>query len=406
MESRWTSAIILLVSLTVLVIFVGQVFFPGGGKVSTETAYAYSMTEDIPFVGVYLRDEVPVYSSGGTGVLSYECEDGSKVGKSSVIARRYRVESDIDRRSEIEELRAQIEVLTEAEKLVGTDNTQLESIASQINEKHSSIVECLINGDYSAASDLKNDMLEVLCKREVAMGSVSGYSERIAELQSRISELQSQISGEVQNVYANGTGYFVSHVDGYEDKLSFSQEDISAERIESIIANPDISSGGNTVGKLIADYRWRAAAVLDKENMYGLYENSSVTLRVGSDAAPLEARIVSISDTNRGDNTAVYIFECDRLTSAVVGGRTAQFKLVVNSYGGLRVSRSAIRYNDDEERGVFVVRSGKLDFRKINVIYWGTDYVICTQEEGDGYLKLYDKIVTEGKDLYDGKVVE
>ena len=40
------------------------------------------------------------------------------------------------------------------------------------------------------------------------------------------------------------------------------------------------------------------------------------------------------------------------------------------------------------------------------VEYWGEDYIICTQEADDGYLKLYDKIVTEGKDLYEGKVVE
>jgi hypothetical protein len=107
-----------------------------------------------------------------------------------------------------------------------------------------------------------------------------------------------------------------------------------------------------------------------------------------------------------GDGNSIYVFECDRLTSAVVQGRTAQFKLVINSYGGLRVSRGALRYDDDDERGVYVVRGTELVFKKINVIYWGEDYVICSQESGDDYLKLYDRIVTEGKDLYDGKVVE
>ena len=70
------------------------------------------------------------------------------------------------------------------------------------------------------------------------------------------------------------------------------------------------------------------------------------------------------------------------------------------------MSRSAIRYNNDGERGVFVVQSGKLVFRKIDVEYWGDDYIICQSSADDGYLKLYDKIVTEGKDLYEGKVVE
>ena len=45
-------------------------------------------------------------------------------------------------------------------------------------------------------------------------------------------------------------------------------------------------------------------------------------------------------------------------------------------------------------------------FKKISVEYWGDDYLICTQEDDGDYLKLYDRIVTEGKDLYEGKVVE
>lgn len=407
MESRWTTTIVAVLSVFVIVFFLGQVFFTGGETLRTETAYAYDMTEDIPFEGVYLRNESVVYSAG-TGVLSYEHEDSSKVGKSSIVAYRYKNEGDIDLRRRIEELNDQIDVLTDAQKLVGTDNSQLETITSQINSVHSSLVDCIISGDYDSADEYENQMLEALCKREIAKGESAGYSEKIDALSQRKTELQTRLSGDVQSIYANDTGYFVSGVDGYEDKLSFDDgETLTADRIEDIIRNPDVSGGGgNAIGKLIADYRWRAAAVLNTEQLFGIYEGSTVTLRVGSQNVQLEAIVTSISDTGRGDGTAVYVFECDRLTSAVVEGRTAHFKLVVNSYGGLRVSRGAIRYDENEERGVFVVRGSSLAFKKINVIYWGEDYVICSQEDGDDYLKLYDEIVTEGKDLYDGKVIE
>ena len=406
MESRWTTAIIAVLSAFVIVYFMGQVFFTGGTEVRTETVYAYDMTEDIPFEGVYLRTEEVVYSSG-TGVLSYQREDSSKVGKSSVIAYRYRNESDIELNRRIEELDEQIAVLQEAEKLVGTDNSQLDTITSQINMVHSSLVDCIISGDYSAASDYESQMLEALSKREIAKGESAGYSEKIATLMQEKTQLKAQLSGDVQSVYANATGYFVSDVDGYESSLTFEDSDtITAEKIEQIIDNPDISSGGNAVGKLIADYRWRVAAVLDSSRLFGVYEGSTVSLRVGSQNTPLEAVVVSINSTGRGDNTSVYVFECDRLNSAVVGGRTAHFKLEVSSYGGLRVSREAIRLNEAGERGVYIVRGSSLAFKKINVIYWGEDYVICSQDGGDDYLKLYDEIVTEGKDLHDGQVVE
>ena len=194
MESRWTSVIILVLSLFVLVFFVGQVFFAGGEKVVTETAFTYSMTEDVPFEGVFLRNETVVYGSGG-GVLDYEHSDGSKVGKSSVIARRYRSEADIERRREIEKINEQITVLTDAQRLAGTDNNQLETISSQINERHSLILESLINGDYSAAQEQETAMLGVLSKREISRGDVASYEAKISALRSRESELEAMLSG-------------------------------------------------------------------------------------------------------------------------------------------------------------------------------------------------------------------
>lgn len=406
MESRWTTAIIFVLSAFVIVFFLGQVFFTGHTELSTETAYVYDMTENIPFEGVYLRDETVVYSSG-TGVLNYEHEDGSKVGNSSIIAYRYRNSNDIELRRQIEELDEQISVLNEAEKLVGTDNSQLETITSQINSVHSSLIDCVISGDYGAADEYSAQMLEALCKREIAKGDSTGYADKIAQLKQERTQLSARLSGDVQSVYANGTGYFVSGVDGYEDKLSFDDGDtITAAELEKIIESPDISNSKNAVGKLIADYRWRVAGVLDSTKLFGIYEGSTVTLRVGSQNTELEAEIVSINDTGRGDGTAVYVFQCDRLTSEVAQGRTAHFKLVVNSYGGLRISRDAIRYDDEGVRGVYIVRGSSLAFRKINVIYWGEDFIICSQEPEEDYVKLYDEIVTEGKDLHDGKVVE
>lgn len=406
MESRWTSVIILVLSLFVLIFFVGQVFFAGGEKVVTETAFTYSMTEDVPFEGVFLRNETVVYSSGG-GVLDYEHSDGSKVGKSSVIARRYRSEADIERRREIEKINEQIAVLTDAQRLAGTDNNQLETISSQINERHSMILESLIDGNYAAAQDQETAILGVLSKREISRGDVASYEAKISSLRSRVSELEAMLSGDVEDIYAGGAGYFVSGVDGYEGRISFDDANsITADRIDEILDKPKLSTDSAAVGKLIADYRWRVAAVIDSELLFGCYEGGEVTLRVRSDPTPIKAEIVSITDTGRGDGTAVYVFECATLTSSVASGRTAQFKYIVNSYGGLRVSRSAIRYNDQQERGVFIVQGGKLVFRKIDVEYWGEDYIICAQVPDDGYLKLYDKIVTEGKDLYEGKVVE
>lgn len=403
MNSRWTAAIIAVLSVFVILIAVGQACFTGGEKITTETAYAYGLDEEVPFDGVYLRDEKLIFGSG-TGVLSYECEDGSKVGKSTVVARRCRSDNDIAYRREIEALQRQVEVLSNAEKLIGTDSSQLEAISAQINESHSQIVSCIMDGDYSAAQECQSSLLEALCKREITLKECSGYADKKAAIQQRISELNSMISGEVQDITAGEAGYFISSVDGYESELTFdSAKNMTAERIMEIIANPQKIADNGAVGKLIADYHWRVAAVIPNENLFGVNAGSTVTIRVGSSLQMLDMSVISV--TPCGDGKSVYVFESDRLNSAVTAGRIARFKIVVNSYGGLRVPRKALRYNDEDERGVYIVRGQSVAFRKVDVVYWGADYIIVEQNPDDEYLKLYDRVVTDGKELYDGKLI-
>lgn len=401
MNSGWTRAIIAILSVFVILIAVGQLFFADGEKYSTETAYSYNFVEEIPFEGVFMRDET-VITDSGSGVLSYVRDDGFKAGKSTVVARRCRSDADVGYRREIEELRRQIEVLENAEKLIGTDNSQLEAISVSINESHSDIVGDIINGDFQDAADKESALLEAMCKREITLKQSEGYTEKKQALQSRISTLETKLSGDETDITAGMAGYFVSSVDGYEGDFGYSDiEAMTAEKIQQITGNPRKSGNSSAVGKLIADYHWRAAAVIDTQQMIGIYEGSEVTLRIGSGSGQLKAQVVSAKDC--GDGKSVYVFQCDSLVQEAVSSRTANFKLMVNSYGGLRVPRKALNYDESGQRGVYVIRGQTMVFKKVEVIYWGEDYVICSRSTDDDYLKLYDKVITEGKDLYDGK---
>lgn len=406
MKSWWTRITLALTALAVIILFGGVVAGRFKHKTKTETVLSHSFTEDITFNGVYLRDETVIYSTGN-GVISYEHEDGSRVGKSSVIARRFKSESDIRYRREIEQLEEQIAVLREAEKLIGTDTAQLETVTNEINEAHFAVASAAAAGDYSQVQDKKSALLKALCKREIAKGESSGYDERIRRLENRISELEALAKEETQIIYADGAGYFVSGVDGYEGDFGYSDlEGLTAEKIKKAIAEPDKASGGSAIGKLVADFHWRMAAVLEESKMRGYYEGSTVKLITGASSEVLKADIISIS--SNGDGTAIFVFQCDTMNAAVAGSRVGQFKMLFDSYGGLRVPKDAIYEDENQQRGVYVAVGGTMYFRKIDVIYWGEEYVICAQKptNDEGWLRLYDQIVVEGMNLYDGKGVE
>ena len=101
------------------------------------------------------------------------------------------------------------------------------------------------------------------------------------------------------------------------------------------------------------------------------------------------------------------ILQGDLIDSYLLTSRVQACELIVATYQGLRVPKSAIRYEDGVP-GVYVVLVDKMYFRRINVIYETAEYVVSsdswTPEEGAA-LKLYDTVIVEGVGLYNQKDV-
>ena len=86
--------------------------------------------------------------------------------------------------------------------------------------------------------------------------------------------------------------------------------------------------------------------------------------------------------------------------------RKEKAQLAFNEYKGLKISPTAIRVNDKGEKGVYVKTGNIIRFKKANVLYSSSDVIIAENKRGaQGYVKLYDDIVVEGTDLYDGKII-
>lgn len=83
---------------------------------------------------------------------------------------------------------------------------------------------------------------------------------------------------------------------------------------------------------------------------------------------------------------------------------SVQIQLVEHT--GLRVPKEAIVTNDAFETGVYVRVGNTVVFRKIEQEYnEAASYSICKVVDEDGYLKLYDDIILDGKGLYNGKII-
>ncbi|HBH94107.1 MAG TPA: hypothetical protein DDX91_00020, partial [Ruminococcaceae bacterium] len=86
--------------------------------------------------------------------------------------------------------------------------------------------------------------------------------------------------------------------------------------------------------------------------------------------------------------------------------RTAHIKILFDEYNGIRIPSSAIHYNDKGEKGVFIKVGVNIYFRYIDTVRTDGDYTLVKDTTGKkGFLSLYDSVIVEGTDLYDGKIV-
>ncbi len=115
------------------------------------------------------------------------------------------------------------------------------------------------------------------------------------------------------------------------------------------------------------------------------------------------------------------------MDSALAEIRSGIAEISLKKYTGLKVSQQAIHYKKMTKKvenssgkkvsetkdveGVYVLRANQLNFRQIIPEFSTSSYVICNPlpDEGslltDSTVKPYDQVVTEGTDLYDGKVI-
>lgn len=394
-----------LVLVFLLVTVISQLVIHFYNPLKTEYAELYSSSDYAQLSGVYVRDE-RVVSYNGSGVVSYLHDDGEKLAKNSVIAKIYASQHDLSVQTKIDELNEQIAVLKDAESLVGSDNSQLEAFSNQIYEKHNLMLQYIAAGDYASAAAMKNEYLNLQSKRLIVKGTETDYSAKIAELQAEIDSLSMQITSSPQDLMLNETGYFVSYADGYESTLTYDTiYSLTEEQIAEIVKIPQKEVPSTAIGKIISGYEWKIVCVLDAQYANKVFESAQVNLRIGSSSQDITATVESAEKNAETGNT-ILVLACDRLNSDFVAGRTVQFKLLFDDYSGIRIPSEAIRFDEEGNAGVFVKVGVEITFKRIKVMVNEGDYAIVEDTTGDkGYLSLYDLVVTEGNDLYDGKII-
>ena len=394
-----------------LIIFVSVIYNLRNRESATESALIVEVTASEEFRGVFIRDEKPITYSG-SGVLSYNVSDGGKLGSGSVIAKVYNDDSQISRDREKAKLEKELAILMKIQNPGTRESAQPAELSASIEGNYRELMFSRDKMDLDAISEIKDELLIQMSTYQIITDEVKDFSQQILDLNQELDKLRKAESTVTETITSPTPAYFVSYCDGYEDKLSASSLDsLTAEQLREVTDTR--SEDPKIVGKLVNGYNWYLAGVVDN-NRQEYKVDDYVTIRPASSEDMFQARIMDIRD--EGDpSESVLILSCREFSSELVQHRTENIELIRGKPRGLKVPREAIRFVTAEEtegegdsttvkettyKGVYVLNGEQVVFKKIDVIYEGSDYVLSSLEHSgdDSYLVLYDDIMIEGVD--------
>ena len=195
-------------------------------------------------------------------------------------------------------------------------------------------------------------------------------------------------------------------MDGYETVFSAASVDsLTVEAFRTMKQAEPASYVGDsrTAGKLITDHTWYAVVETDSATASAFTSGQTYGLRfLGADQT-LDMKLHRTVSSSRED-AVLLIFTSNRISPDFSYTRCQRVEITSSTGEGYAVPQKAVR-NIDGVTGVYVLDRYVVRFRRISILGEENGMYICDPAlEGADCLKLYDSIIVEGNDLYDGKI--
>lgn len=418
--------------VTVLIIvYLGYVFGRAGfTQVKTVSAVQTTVYDSIDVNAYIVRSEKYVeYKENG--VISYTVSDGDKVSKNENIADIFENANMSSKKQELDELEKNLAALEQLEKNIGTFTQTPDEIDKSISEFLCRSNISVAEGALKTADKNILDVLYSINERQLITEKSVSYQEKIDEVKARIEEIKKSDNSIQKNkgINASVSGYFSSHTDGYEQAFDIKKlsELMPGALDEGKIQKKDVSK--NVIGKIIDKVYWYIVFEVNSQDAIKIKNAAYLKVNipvVSNDNILLETE--SINQPDKSGN-ALVVMKGTYMNEQMSNVRNEDVSILLDDFTGIYVPKTAVhektlKYTSVDEdgnettvekstSGVYVRIGNEISFKQIEPIYSGEDYVISNVSVKDEniaddteVLRVYDQIVTEGANLYDGKIIQ
>lgn len=394
----------LIISVVVLIVLfvVIQFYKVTHIELKTQTATVSTVYDKVSSEALFIRDE-SVVEKAATGVTVPCFEDGDKINVKGNVAMQFSSSKAAANYSKYTDLTNQIKYYQTLEAQTVGQSANLETINEDIEQKVINYADGLCR---NKIGDTAEELDSVLVRRQLIIGEDVDLLSIIENLRDKRNSYSS-FSKPDKYIKTDESGVFSSYTDGYENIIDFDKaEETSVDEFKSALSAVDKSQDiADNVGKLVTSYTWYVQTLVSTDTVKNLENGDYVNIVLKDDSSKeFKAEIVSGADVSLGQKETLLVLKLNEMDVDIAKLRKAEIEIRRNEYEGIKIPSEALHVVDGK-KGVYVLIASQIKFREVNIIYSDDDYVLAEYDESNtNSIHLYDKIITQGKDLKDGKV--
>ena len=380
-------------------------------KIETIISGVTVESDTVSGTGYIFRDETLMYGDE-VGAVDYLVKDGEKISVGQKLANVYGVSNQVDAETAKKELFLTDKKIELLEKSIISDAevTDPAMLKGQANDVYFNLLNLMAENDTSELDVQIEQMMIILNKMNML---TDGSSDVKATLEILKAQREQYLVGESIEQFSTISGYFYYTPDGFESKFSpETLENMTADRFYSLAyeynnSKPNIPS--EVFGKLAFSTRWNFVLPISQAKAEGLEIDNDykLTFKENNNTTLTMTLKNKIEAKTRGET--ILVFECNKLPQNFSLERCQNAEIELSSIEGIYVPTSAMA-REDGILGVYIARGSVVFFNKVDVIYRAYDYCLVAKtgeaEGGYDYLSTNELIITNGKNMFHGRILE
>ena len=376
--------------------------------------YAVGLTAETRVVsgtGYLFRDET-VLRAPHQGVADYRVQDGIKVSEGQTLAYVYENGGETER-EQLRVLDTQIALLEQSLRAGVTIPDPIE-LREEIREEYLLLMKMLAEQNAIGLSDRSDSFLMGLNRADTLVnGRESAGYETLATLRKEREELLAKAGDAGDAQTAEKSGYFYRDTDGCESLFTMSaasEEVLSEDSFYDLISRIEAATPmQGAYGKLCPNSEWRLVLPISADERESFTVGQTYMGVFGNGVAEIPLTMEYAKEAP-GHGQVLLVFSADRMPAGFSFDRIQSVSMTVERAEGLYVPKRVV-IRQDGRYGVYILRGSVVRFRYVEILYEGSDFYLvranqAQDEEGRVYLQVNDLIILNGKNLFDGRVMD